>query len=953
MTNQHNEEDIIEDEIVDETTTATARRGAAGGRSIGDHSSVASGLSDDNRSVSSQLSVWQQTKMILMGQNPNDVINEEGSDVDDNTNHNRSSVPKSLSIVSNTPIDKSSSHLDRNRRQRSSCRLLKSDEYSDDEIDEIDFTQDPLSEMTLSRRLALFLMKRYSWYNPALKKVRQEKTQQSEQHQQHQQQQQGSQLLNRYQKVHGGKYGKSMDDNDDDNDNNMNGKKNGDVVPDRGIRTTVSTESGALYQILSNENKKEVLLNDAYPFTCSTPETPSLERAWAYFEHVALPRYIVEKEEEQFEQDQQEQQQQANGVGGGDNTNGITSTAAATTTTTVPKKKKKNILHRCIRKCFCKGNKQLQRAEPGEKHFDTALYQPIFTPHKQLGDFGLGVGLYFSTLRAITVITLLAGILNIPNFMYFSSTQYNDPNSNPIDVGNFTQQAKLLVKGSAICVDTTWVYCEDCINNTKIIPKSRLMNATNTVTGEKGYFALKNNCVGTTIEQAMISYATLLFLLLSTIALNVYLNRMEIAFDEDEQTAQDYSIMIDNPPEDATDPQEWHNFFKEAFGAHVTACTIAVDNDLLVRTLVSRRELLRRIELMVEPGTSLDTLTIARVAAQQERQRRVFGYLMAMIIPGIPEFFSKLTVMNAKVQGLAQQHYPATKVFITFETEKSQREVLMAYNLGSIDISRNNSSKLSNPEKQLFRGNLVLKINEPDEPNTVRWKDLNEKFKERIKQQILTGVATIGAIVTIAFIVGIVNDNDFSANATAYTIAVFNVVFPLFAKILTSMEAHASEGDIQRSLYFKIALFRWVNTAVVITIITPFTSTLSSDKLIPQISALFFADIVTTNAIQFLDPVGHIQRHILAPRAKTQDAMNLAFQGSVIELAERYTAMTKLYVFLQCYRQFGFFFRRLGHESVSHSFCISSSINYIDCSWQCGIVQSIQLHCFYVPLHCL
>ena len=40
--------------------------------------------------------------------------------------------------------------------------------------------------------------------------------------------------------------------------------------------------------------------------------------------------------------------------------------------------------------------------------------------------------------------------------------------------------------------------------------------------------------------------------------------------------------------------------------------------------------------------------------------------------------------------------------------------------------------------------------------------------------------------------------------------------------------------------------------------------------------------------------MGHVSRHILAPRAATQDAMNLKMQGQVVELAERYTNMTKL-----------------------------------------------------------
>lgn len=59
------------------------------------------------------------------------------------------------------------------------------------------------------------------------------------------------------------------------------------------------------------------------------------------------------------------------------------------------------------------------------------------------------------------------------------------------------------------------------------------------------------------------------------------------------------------------------------------------------------------------------------------------------------------------------------------------------------------------------------------------------------------------------------------------------------------------------SLYWKIALFRWVNTAIVFTVITPFTHTLAlEDGLIPQIYSIFFAEIVTTNVIQMADVWG-------------------------------------------------------------------------------------------------
>ena len=54
------------------------------------------------------------------------------------------------------------------------------------------------------------------------------------------------------------------------------------------------------------------------------------------------------------------------------------------------------------------------------------------------------------------------------------------------------------------------------------------------------------------------------------------------------------------------------------------------------------------------------------------------------------------------------------------------------------------------------------------------------------------------------------------------------------------------------------------------------------------------AEITTVAAIQISDPLGHIKRHILAPRAKSQDEMNICMQGTQIELAERYTSVAKM-----------------------------------------------------------
>ena len=671
---------------------------------------------DSHLTTASKRSVWSDALLILQGINPEHPVIPE----DDAENVEEDPILGSSLVVSKSGSRSFHSVPDNGNA------LVDASERSG--VVYIDFLQDDVRTMTWGRRIALALGKRYAWYNPRLKDTEMTANEESPTDAMH------PLLVAAMQKKKTRSPRPGLPEEDSVR------------FHDLALAISKSEEQGG-----GNDDNKEAQmkkLEGAYPFTHSRREQPSLEKAWAYFEHVALSRYIL-----------------------------VAKPVA---------QKKKCFLTRIYRKLCCKANKLLQRAEPGERLYPTALYEPFFTPHRQLGDFGLGIGLYFSTLRAITVLTLLAGLINIPNFIYYGSTDYTPGRS------NFNSTARLesiprFLQGSAICNDVSWVVCPECNSSAVLVappnvyfPKNRRASAfqPDTGTNVSDVFFLRNNCAAPpSIQTSMINYTTLIFVMIGTVILNLYLKRMEVAFDEDEQTAQDYSVVIANPPGDATDPEEWHLFFRAAFDAHVTACTVAVDNDLLVRSLVERREKLRQIEMLVEPGTPLDTLTLAGIAAKQERERKFFGHLLALIVPGIPELFARLTVLTAKVQGLAQQDYPATNVFVTFETEQAQRAVLSAYNFGSLDIQRNHVSKIHNP-RHLFRGQYILNVKEPDEPNTVRWQDLNVTAKAKLKQQLLTIFATLVAIVLIAFLVYTLNNNDKSLQYTAYAIAICNAIFP-------------------------------------------------------------------------------------------------------------------------------------------------------------------------------
>lgn len=340
-----------------------------------------------------------------------------------------------------------------------------------------------------------------------------------------------------------------------------------------------------------------------------------------------------------------------------------------------------------------------------------------------------------------------------------------------------------------------------------------------------------------------------------------------------------------------TEPEEWRDFFESRFGAHVTCCTVTIDNDLLVKTLAERREVIAMLKEKVREGSMLNTMKLSEISAKIEHGRRFLGNLKSRINPGVPELTGRLTVLNAKIQGLTQQDYVATRVFCTFEMESMQRQVLSEMMVGSMTAYNNNTHKI-NPNL-LFRGERVLLVREAEEPSTIRWTDLDESSGTRIRQLTITtfiGLVCIGAVASLIYLC-----HQFSKSGSALAISVANTLYPIVAKMLTNLETHPSETGKHVSLYVKIAIFRWVVTAIIITLIVPFTYTLGdrSDDLLGSIFAIFYYDLLLSNVLQLLDPVGNIQRHYLAPRAKSQDRMNLLMGGTEYFIAERYTNMTK------------------------------------------------------------
>lgn len=481
----------------------------------------------------------------------------------------------------------------------------------------------------------------------------------------------------------------------------------------------------------------------------------------------------------------------------------------------------------------------------------------------------------------LSLITLVAGLINIPNMIYFNSEAYNSTN----------EGIKLWsLKASAVCTDETWAPCPTCTkDNWDRFPRAYDRYAEGKAEdGTLLTFIKISNCT-VTRTVGLVNLMSLIFLCLALYFLANATRAEEQRIDEASQTTTDYAVEISNPPQDARDPEEWKLFF-EQFGK-VVSVTVALDNEELIVALLSRRALIMQLENLQPPGKSVDPKNV-QAAVGTSRSLSLLEKLM--FASNAKSLVAKINTIDKQIlEDLGHRRYPVSNVFVIFESEADQQEALKQMVVGELRLLMNR--KGSTPEKLRFRGESVLRVFEPPEPSSVRWRDLDESFQLQFRQRLCTAGLTVVLIVICCLTVVRVR-NQYGTGYAALTISVLTSIIPTFCTSITDFESHASEGSKQASVYFKITASLWAVATLLTAFVTPFTDTLNNnrDSLIPAIYAIFVTELLKTPVKQVLDISGNVNRHILAPRAPDQRRMSAYFCGASYTLSERYTVRQKL-----------------------------------------------------------
>lgn len=384
----------------------------------------------------------------------------------------------------------------------------------------------------------------------------------------------------------------------------------------------------------------------------------SLSQAWAYFEHVILPRRRLVSEN---------------------------------------------------------GKTHYVKAAPGDDE-TLHLYPAWCTPVRQFEAFGTGVAVYFETLLALSVLCLVAGLLYLPSIHYYASDGYTSQQI-------YTVTGAL--RGSLLCPSPVWAPCPECeVTQWQDSPDRYSFSADGLV------FALKNTCAPLRWSPQGWNHLLVMgFLAVGMFVIGYYQRKLELAYDESVLTASDFSIQVDNPPADATDPDEWKAFFGNHYGA-VVYVTVALDNSDLLKQLGRRRAALQRAsyKLPRSPGPSTPLQHIP-VAWEKDR----------------PLPYKRLTKLDETCRRLIQTRtFPTSAVFVTFDREADQRKCLAALRVGNFNVLHNQTDALT--AAHCFRGNLVLDVCETTEPSAIRWQDLDETFMTKLKERFVSGALTLAVM---------------------------------------------------------------------------------------------------------------------------------------------------------------------------------------------------------------
>jgi len=453
-----------------------------------------------------------------------------------------------------------------------------------------------------------------------------------------------------------------------------------------------------------------------------------------------------------------------------------------------------------------------RKLEAGE-YDDKSMLYPLTTPIKDLSDFGIGISMYFITTFWLGLMMLVCGLLQAPTAAHFNSRTYDALNKYD------AQGAQAFKSGGSasclserrVCLDAdcsryagefhlpspaiprfagdytatmtraekehgsgpgdfaegwVWrsqelkVYDDDAhgLASAPLVFGAKLGKADPEVVGNGDKLAVGKRGCELRRWFGVTDFTMMVFVGLGLLALGWVQNKEAEELDLQEQTAQDYSVMVEDPSPEKTDPDYWRDFFEQRFGK-VFMVTVCLNNGPLLRLL--KRKANVEHELKQEALEDADYLrlqnTVQRgseaLAELEEKKRAESGkpFLKRFLEKvgadaTVDDYSYQLLKVNLEIDKLSECSYSASKVLVVFNEERAQRLCLDKMCVGLVPAALDWRGRVE--DKYLEGGNL-LRIHEAPEPSTILYENLDRGLVEHLGEQCLSWlVLGVGLVLT-------------------------------------------------------------------------------------------------------------------------------------------------------------------------------------------------------------
>lgn len=446
------------------------------------------------------------------------------------------------------------------------------------------------------------------------------------------------------------------------------------------------------------------------------------------------------------------------------------------------------------------------------------------------GHFGIGIGIYFAQLIILAVVCFVAGFIMVAAGQAYAAEDYglSDPT----------------VPISAACALIA-------------------VNATSNCPNGEAYCTVtyRPNC--SLPYQAAAADLAMCFLLVMTIFFSKFVEtQIEVKLDESIQTAQDYSIEVLDPNDDADDPDEWKQFFSQ-FG-QVVYVTIIRRNAPLTELLVRKHQIVLKLKESGVLGSP--------IAGRREK------------------YIAQLREVDKLLSTAFHAKYPVCRVYVTFENEIDQRRCVEELEVP--DMQAMLDARYSNNilQEHRFRGVNVLNIREPPEPDNIIWKNIEMNTHSLLVKKLLSYVLTFGLMCTFWFLVNYTSSNSL---VLAVVIGIVDSALPYIMPYLTDLVTPQTEGTRQASLQMRLFGARLLLTTLIPYIQSSWREVLS-DEYITRVFTVQVTACFTAPLLALIDAPGLFYRHVAVHFSDTQEEYNSYFQGTELSLAEQYTGIARV-----------------------------------------------------------